>query len=186
MSLEGIKRRLEEVNFGEADGSDLIPAGVLLLIYLKDGELCVLLNKRTNRVEHHKGEISFPGGGRDPEDQTLMDTALREAYEEMGIEKDDVEVICQLDRVSTRSGFAITPFVGTIPSSYPFKSSASEVAEVIEVPLASLMAPDNRIVDGRVGVVEDGPNYSYTYGEHVIWGATARILTQLFGLISPN
>ena len=186
MSLEEIKERLEKIRLAEADDSDLIPAGVLLLVYVKNGELCVLLNKRTSRVEHHKGEISFPGGGKDPEDQTLMDTALREAYEEMGIDRDDVEVICQLDRVSTRSGFAITPFVGTIPSSYPFKSSPIEVAEVIEVPLASLMSPNNRIVDGRIGVVEDGPNYSYTYGEHIIWGATARILTQLFGLISPN
>ena len=108
MSLEEIKERLEKIRLAEADDSDLIPAGVLLLVYLKNGELCVLLNKRTSRVEHHKGEISFPGGGKDPEDQTLMDTALREAYEEMGIDRNDVEVICQLDRVSTRSGFAIT------------------------------------------------------------------------------
>lgn len=66
------------------DNPDLVSAGVLALLYAKDGDICVLLNKRTDRVEHHKGEISFPGGAQDPEDATILDTALREAYEEMG------------------------------------------------------------------------------------------------------
>ncbi len=146
----------------------------------------VLLNKRTDRVEHHKGEISFPGGARDPEDVTILDTALRETEEEMGIKREDVEVICQLDQVSTRSGFAITPFVGTIPPSYPFSESNIEVAEILEIPLAELLDPVNRreqssIRDGGLSI-----DYSYAYEEHLVWGATARILTQFLGLVTPG
>ena len=158
----------------------------MLLIYPKHGELRVLLNKRTNRVEHHKGEISFPGGARDPDDATILDTALRETEEEMGIKREDVEVIRQLDQVSTRSGFAITPFVGAIPPGYPFASSNIEVAEILEVPLAELLDPAN--LQERVSV-RDGAmavEYAYAYGEHLIWGATARIMTQFLGLVAPG
>ena len=145
----------------------------------------ILLNKRTERVEHHKGEISFPGGARDSEDDTILDTALRETQEEMGIMREDVEVICSLDQVSTRSGFAISPFVGTIPSSYPFASSNIEVAEILEVPLAGLLDPANK--QERVSIRDDVPviDLAYAYGEHLIWGATARILTQFLGLVAP-
>lgn len=160
-------------------------AGVLLLLYPKDGELRILLNKRTNRVEHHKGEISFPGGARDPEDESLLDTALRETQEEMGILRQDVDIICPLSQVSTRSGFAISPFVGTIPPGYPFASSNLEVAEILEVPLAGLLNPAN--LQERVSIRDDVPvvELAYAYGEHLIWGATARILTQFLGLVAP-
>ncbi len=161
-------------------------AGVMVLLYPKQGELNVLLNKRTNRVEHHKGEISFPGGARDPEDATILDTALRETEEEMGIKREDVEVIRQLDQVSTRSGFAITPFVGAIPPSYPFASSNIEVAEILEVPLSGLLDPAN--LRENVSVRDRGMSieYAYSYGEHLVWGATARILTQFLGLVAPG
>ena len=157
-----------------------------MLLYPKRGELRVLLNKRTERVEHHKGEISFPGGARDPGDATILDTALRETEEEMGIKREDVEVIRQLDQVATRSGFAITPLVGTIPPSYPFASSNIEVAEILEIPLTELLDPANRreqasIRDGGLSI-----EYSYAYGEHLVWGATARILTQFLGLVAPG
>jgi 8-oxo-dGTP pyrophosphatase MutT (NUDIX family) len=87
----------------------LTPAAVLLLLYLKDGEYCVLLNKRTDRVEHHKGEISFPGGVRDESDFTLLETALRETQEEMGIAPRHVELLGELDDTPTSTSFLITP-----------------------------------------------------------------------------
>ena len=164
----------------------MVPAGVLLLLYPKDGQLCVLLNRRTNNVEHHKGQISFPGGARDPEDESILDTALRETLEEMGVLREDVEVICRLDQVSTRSGFTITPFVGAISSSYPFRSSRVEVAEVLEVPLVTLLDPNNQVVETRVGPEGTRLEYSYACGPHLVWGATARILTQFLGLNAPD
>jgi 8-oxo-dGTP pyrophosphatase MutT (NUDIX family) len=189
-TLDFIRDVLTDSNFlaiGDAsDDPALVQAGVLLLTYLKDGEVCVLLNKRTDRVKHHKGEISFPGGARDPEDATILDTALREANEEMGVEREDVEVLCRLDQVSTSSRFAITPFVGTIRPSYPFHTSQSEVAEVLEVPLSVLLDPAN----WREVIMNGGRGWSggfaYAYGEHLIWGATARILTQFLFLIAPS
>ena len=164
--------------------TDLVPAGVMLLVYPKDGEFCVLLNKRTQLVEHHKGEISFPGGAMDPEDATILDTALRETYEEMGVSREDVDVLGRLDQVSTGSRFSITPFVGAIAGAYAFKASNVEVAEVLEVPLPALLNAVNGREEAMLGE-RMARGYSYSFGEHVIFGATARILTQFLGLIIP-
>lgn len=168
------------------DNPDLVSAGVLALLYDKEGDICVLLNKRTDRVEHHKGEISFPGGVKDPEDATIMDTALRETDEEMGIHRTDVEILCRLNQVTTRSMFSITPFVGTIPTAYPFRASNIEVAEILEVPVHVLLDPSNWRETVRNGENGQTIEYAYAYGEHLIWGATARMLTQLLGLIAPD
>ena len=190
MTIDTIREALAHTNTPASDNPNhdpgLVPAGVLLLLYVKDGEVCVLLNRRTDRVEHHKGEISFPGGAHDPEDSTILDTALRETYEEMGVNREDVEILGRLDQVSTQSRFAITPFVGTIPSSYPFQASWIEVAEVLEVPLPILLDPANWREMAMAGERGQSGEYAYAYGEHMIWGATARILTQFLGLIAPT
>lgn len=161
----------------------LMPAAVLLLMYPKDGKYCILLQKRTDGVEHHKGEISLPGGSKDPEDRDFLDTALREVHEEMGIRPEDVTVLGDLDDVVTRTQFFIRVFVGTIPYPYPFKPSPVEIAEVLEVPVVELLSPANRReearwVDGRVSRA-----YSYAHKEHLIFGATAQIVTQFLELL---
>jgi len=158
-------------------------AGVLLLHYQKAGADHILFTKRTSRVEHHKGEISFPGGARDPEDGSILATALRETAEELGVRAPDVEVLGELDDISTLSSrFIISPFVGTIPHSYGFRPSAIEIAEVLEVPVATLRDPAHVRVDFPV---RGGsyPTLAYLYGENVIWGATARILKQFLDLV---
>ena len=164
----------------------LTPAGVMLLVYPKDGEYCVLLNKRSEVVEHHKGEISFPGGARDPEDQDFLDTALRETEEEMGISRADVTVLGQLDDVVTRSNFGVRVFIGTIPYPYAFNPSAIEIAEVLEVPIPALLDPANlrhetRLVDGLATTVR-----SYAYHEHLVFGATAKILQQFLETVEDG
>ena len=190
MTFDSIRKTLASNNslslaYPGAD-PDLMSAGVLLLLYTKGEDICVLLNKRTNRVEHHKGEISFPGGAQDPEDATILDTALRETHEEMGVETMDVEILCRLDPVSTRSLFLITPFVGTIPASYPFRASGVEVAEILEVPIPALVSQLSSSKPVKGEGTEQDSGQTYTYGEHLIWGATARILTQFLGLIAPG
>ncbi len=178
-----IRRILAENPKKTISDPSLTPAGVLLLLYPKDGEYCVLLNRRTDQVEHHKGEISFPGGSKDGKDATLLDTALRETYEEMGIRPEDVEVLGQLDDTPTSTNFLITTTVGTIPYPYDFNPSELEVAEVLEVPLAALM--DDQTRRDEVRIVDDDLDYapSYVYQGHLIFGATARVLSRFLELL---
>ncbi len=188
LTVDSIRAALSKTSPASSVNSDgLTEAAVAILVYPKQDGLTIILNKRTDRVEHHKGEISFPGGGRDPEDVSILDTALRETQEEMGIDPDDIEIIVQLDQVSTRSGFSITPFVGVIPPDYDFKVSKIEIAEVLEVPIESLIDTENRVEDDRVwGNEVSNKQYSYIYGTHIIWGATARIITQLLDILKKN
>ena len=181
--LEVIEKALaNRVKKTVADAS-LTPAAVMLLLYPRNGEYCVLLNKRSEEVEYHKGEISFPGGARDPEDQDSLDTALRETEEEMGIRRGDVKVLGQLDDVTTRSGFGVNVYVGTIGYPYPFKPSDVEIAEVLEVPVSVLLDPANVRVETRWQDGEVESSRSYAYKGHLIYGATARILQQFLSLL---
>jgi 8-oxo-dGTP pyrophosphatase MutT (NUDIX family) len=153
------------------------PAAVLLLLYEKDGEPHIVLTRRTDYVEHHKGETSFPGGAFDAEDGDLMTTALRETEEEIGVRPQDVEVLGRLDDIVTITDFLVSPFVGVITSAdYPFVVNANEVAELVEVPLRHLM--DERNLEQAVRPFRDTSVliFTYHYGDHHIWGATARIL----------
>lgn len=160
-------------------------AAVLILIYPLAGEERVLLTVRTDTVEHHKGQISFPGGGRDPEDTGLEMTALREAWEEVGVRPEDVEIIGRLDQMLTISNFRVTPFVGILNHApYDFRPSEIEVAEVLEPPLAFLSDSANRIEE----IVErpDGPPYTgvaFLWQGHRVWGATARMLDGFLRLL---
>lgn len=168
-----------------ADAS-LMPAAVMVLLYPKDGEYYVLLNKRSEQVEHHKGEISFPGGARDPEDRDFLATALREVEEEMGIHPAHVSLLGQLDDVVTRSRFGVRVFTGAIPYPYPFRPSAHEIAEVLEVPISLLRSPaalrqETRWVDGQ-GIAA----CTYAYNHHLIFGATAKILQQFLELLEEG
>ena len=130
--------------------SDLVPAAVLILLYAKNGSYHVLLNKRSALVEYHKGEISFPGGARDPEDRDFVDTALRETEEEMGVSRGDITILGQLDDIITRTNFGVRVYVGTITYPYPFKPSVDEIAEVLEIPISVLQDPKNWLQDARL------------------------------------
>ena len=178
-----IRRVLSQNPKRSIDDPSLAPAGIMLLVYPKEGEYCILLNKRTETVEHHKGEISFPGGSRDQEDKTLLDTALRETEEEMGVRAQDIEVLGELDDVPTTSRFLMSPYVGTIPPSYDFRPSAIEVAEVLEIPISSLLDPENMRDEARIvnGELERSPTYAHN--GHLVYGATARVLARFIELL---
>jgi 8-oxo-dGTP pyrophosphatase MutT (NUDIX family) len=159
-------------------------AAVLVPLFQKDGDCHLLFTKRSEEVKYHKGEISFPGGVVDEEDLELINTALREAHEEIGLKESDVQIIGVLDDIVTITEFIVTPIVGLFPYPYPFKVSEVEIAELIEVPLRSLLDEDSfseREIfrGGRKEIV-----YAYQYGKHIIWGATARILKQFLDLIT--
>jgi len=183
---EVIKKALASRKQRTVAGASLTPAAVLLLMYPKDGEYCILLNKRSETVEHHKGEISFPGGAKDPGDRDYLDTALRESHEEMGIKPADVSVLGQLDDVTTRSGFKVQVYVGTITYPYDFKPSDIEIAEVLEVPLSVLRDPASLRVETRMEEGRKVNGLSYAYNGHLIYGATARILQQFLEVLKDG
>jgi 8-oxo-dGTP pyrophosphatase MutT (NUDIX family) len=149
---------------------------VLILLYERDGRPVTILTLRSEHVGGHKGEISLPGGAPEPGDESLWHTALREAWEEIGVEPAAVERLGVLEPVLTVvSNYAITPFVARLARP-TFTPNPREVAELIELPLQQLVAPDA----WREEIWEtDGVRrtiYFCDFGRHVIWGATARIL----------
>ena len=158
-------------------------AAVLVPLFKKGDGCHLLFTKRSDQVKYHKGEISFPGGVVDEEDLELINTALREAHEEIGLKESDVQILGILDDIVTVTEFIVTPIVGLFPYPYPFKVSEVEIAELIEVPLSSLLreksfSEKEMIRGGQKEIV-----YAYQYEKHIIWGATARILKQFLDLI---
>lgn len=155
----------------------------MLLLYFKEGQEWVLLSRRSQAVVQHKGEIAFPGGTVDESDGTLLDTALRESYEEIGVRREDVELLGALDDLRTSTNFLISPYVGFIEYPYPFRING-EVSELVEVPLAALTDEANQRDDVRVldGVPTVFPCFSYK--GQLIYGATARILERFMDLIA--
>ena len=176
--IAGARRVLDSRTVAVARDHEMAPAAVLLTLYSVEDDYHVVLQKRSQQVEHHKGEISFPGGMVDPEDESLLQTALREAHEEMGIVPDDVDVIGRLDDTPTITGFMITTYVGVVQSPYQFVPSSIEVAEVLTVPLSHLRDPGACRLETHLegGAFRTMP--VYVHDGHVIFGATARILDQ--------
>lgn len=163
-----------------SNSTGLTEAAVLIPILCKDGEYHILFTQRSDQVPQHKGQISFPGGGRTETDNTLQDTALRESREEIGLEAKDAEILGELDDTPTAtSGFNISPFVAFIPYPYKFTLSPFEISEIFSIPVSALLNKANRKKErytfrGKVFI-----NNSYEYDGRVIWGATARIVEQL-------
>lgn len=159
-------------------------AAVLALLYHDQGADRLLLTKRTETVEHHKGQICFPGGGVHAGDADLSITALRETWEEVGIQPEHIEVIGQLDDMVTNSNFLVTPFVGVLHHTpYEFIPSDIEVAEVIEPPIADLLDEAALVMEERILGGEVRLTPAYHWNGHRVWGATARMLQELLDLL---
>jgi len=162
------------------------PAAILILIYDWDGEAHILFTERTHQVEHHKGQISFPGGACDDDDDCLEATALRETAEEIGVQPEEVEIVGQLDDMLTISNFLVTPYVGILRtnSEYPFAINHHEVVQVVQVPLPHLLDDRNMELEVRRHKGKQVLIPAYTYQGHRIWGATARMLRQFLELLT--
>ena len=157
----------------------LRPAGVLVPLRVVDGEIRVVLARRTERVPHHKGQVCFPGGSRDPGDSDLLATALRESEEELGIRPGDVELLGAMEPVPTVTGFFIQPFVGRIPAGSRFRLDEFEIAESFDVPLSAFTDLSRYRAAETTFLGKPYHVYFLDYGRHAIWGATARILRDL-------
>lgn len=154
-------------------------AGVLVPLILGVEGADLLFTRRTDHVETHKGQISFPGGMADESDADIVHTALREAEEELGIGAKLVDIKGKLDDLAVPSGFIITPVVGILGALPSLTPNPQEVAEAFTVPLAFFCNPANgrsELRDYRGGRREV---WFYEHGEHIIWGATAMIVRSL-------
>lgn len=158
--------------------------GVLVLLYPCPGGLCLALTRRCDHLAAHAGQISFPGGLREPEDASLIETALRETREELGLATDELELLGPLTPVEIPvSGYRIHPWVAYAPAPPRFRPQPSEVAELLEVLLAQLLDPGAAAVEWRTirGQVVEVP--FYLVGGNKVWGATAMVLGELLALI---
>ena len=165
--------------------AELVPSAVLVPIYRRQGQYYILFTQRTERVKEHKGQISFPGGARREGDRTLLDTALRECTEEIGLAPGEVEVLGELDdTVTAVSNYIVTPFVGVIPWPYQFQVDGWETEEIIEVPISALLDKDCFRQEIEIMNGKEVTSYFYHYRGKVIWGATARIPHQFLNIFS--
>ena len=179
MMQQRLKQALSQRQKHRIVDASRVLSAVLIPIFYKEGEYCILFTKRTERVKDHKGQMSFPGGAYEEQDGTLLNTALRECAEEIGLAAEAVEVLGELDDMPTMTtDYLISPFVAVIPWPYQLKVDPTEVEEIIEVPISALL--DKDCLRQETEPLNDGTiiGYFYYYNDRIIWGATARILNQ--------
>ncbi|MBN8443113.1 MAG: CoA pyrophosphatase [Thauera sp.] len=161
-------------------GEQHTAAAVLVPIVARDASASLLLTRRTDHLHHHPGQISFPGGRVEEGDESATMTALRETEEEVGLQRQHVDVLGTLPDYFTGTGFRITPVVGLVRPPFDLTLDAFEVAEAFEVPLTHFLDPANhqrlsREFEGRVRHF-----YAMPYNDYYIWGATAGIIMSLY------
>jgi 8-oxo-dGTP pyrophosphatase MutT (NUDIX family) len=187
-SLASVRDDLKRVLLSAEEAAELdvhgaTDAGVLVPLYLQNDEIHAVFTKRREDLRRHPGEISFPGGRREEGEDDLQVTALREAEEEIGLPREAVEIVGALQPTPTlATGYAVYPFVGLIEPGHVWTPSAHEVAEVIELSLPELERgyARRRLVRRGLPIRTD----TYLVGERLIWGATARILSDLLDRIT--
>ena len=165
-------------------GLELRDSAVLAPFILRAGEPRLLFTLRPAHLRRHAGQVSFPGGARDPEDPTTLHTALRELREELDVPADSVEVLGMLDEIPTTSEFRVVPYVGLLDPSVKLHPDAGEIAELLEIPVSDLLVPGLRRTEKWFYRGAERDVYFYDVGNHTIWGATARILSNLLSVIS--
>jgi 8-oxo-dGTP pyrophosphatase MutT (NUDIX family) len=176
---ERTERGDHDLNPGMAKPTELVPAAVLVPIVERQGGLTILLTQRTDHLSAHAGQISFPGGRMEDIDASVADAALRETEEEVGLHRQHIELVGQLDLYVTRTGFEVTPVVGIVTPPFAIKPDPFEVAEVFEVPLSFIIDPKNHQKQSRQYKGIERQFYVLPYEDRYIWGATAGMLVNL-------
>lgn len=159
-------------------GRVLRDAAVLIPLMKAPTGVRVLLTKRSSALKHHPGQIAFPGGKRDGR-ESLSNTALREAEEEIGLPREQVRILGTLPQHETVTGFQVTPKVSVVEGGFTAIPEVGEVAEIFSVPLLHVLNPANYTRESRLWSGHQRYFYTVPYGPYYIWGATARILRTL-------
>ncbi|MDO1582303.1 CoA pyrophosphatase [Rhizobium oryzicola] len=161
-------------------GQTLKDAAVLVPVVDDADGAKVILTQRTATLRKHSGQIAFPGGAVDPEDQSVEQAALREAEEEIGLDRTFVEPVARLPDYFAATGFRITPVLAVVQRGFTLTPNPAEVADVFEVPLSFLMDPENHLRGSREWEGKLRHFYQMPYRERNIWGITAGILRTLY------
>ena len=161
------------------EGRRLRPAGVLVPVLIDGAQGRLYLTKRSSALRHHPGQIAFPGGKQDASDADITAAALREAEEEIGLARGNVEVLGCLPAHETVTGFEVTPVIGLIGRRFEPVPEAGEVDEVFDVPLEHVLTPAHFSIQSRCWQGTRRHYYTVPFGPYYIWGATARILRTL-------
>ncbi|MEM7075510.1 MAG: CoA pyrophosphatase [Pseudomonadota bacterium] len=167
-------------------GRRLRPAAVLVPIEVTGPGARLWLTKRSSALQHHPGQVAFPGGKQDPDDPDLTATALREAHEEIGLPAASVEVLGTLSPHETVTRFHVTPVIGVVRTPFRPRPEAGEVEEVFSVPLHHVLDPARYAIQSRRWQGQMRHYYTVPYGNYYIWGATARILRSLALAVSDG
>ncbi len=196
-SIEAVRRQIEDrLPFGshEKDGDFLLnefarerimenaqkQAAVLIGLVEREGETNVILTKRTEKLNSHSGQISFPGGKVDAEDPSPEAAALREAWEEIGLQQSEVSVIGRMPTYHSGSRFLIAPVIGEVKHEADFEINPDEVEYRFEVPLRFLMNPDNHTIASRTFDKNVWHYFEMPFEQHYIWGMTAGMLRMFY------
>ena len=161
------------------EGRTLRDAAVLVPVVERSSGASILLTKRSSALKHHPGQIAFPGGKVDEGDGGVEGAALREAWEEIGLEAKMVSVLGTLPPHETVTGFQVTPVLGMVSVDYQARPEPGEVAEVFEAPLDHVINPSNYLIEGRRWRGQRRRYFTVPWGPYYIWGATARMLRAL-------
>ena len=157
----------------------LKPAGVLVPIVERDGDLNLILTRRSAKLAEHSGQVAFPGGRKDAEDFDLKQTALREAHEEIGLEEKYVDVIGAGDNYQTNSGYVVKPILGFVEPRANFRKNEGEVADIFEIPFSYAFDVKNQKQEFFKNAGETRYYYAINYDGHFVWGVTAAIIRML-------
>lgn len=182
--LATLRTRLQSrIRFVDADTAAK-RAAVLVPFFEREGDYYLLFTLRTSNLPTHKGDVSFPGGRADKKDASLLDTALRESEEELGLRPSDVQLIGPLDDLRTMaSNYVVTPYVGVIPYPYDFQPNAWEVAEIFSVPFTFLADRSNLNAETWLYDGATIPIQTYRYQGYKIWGATQRMIENMLDIL---
>ncbi|GFE62320.1 CoA pyrophosphatase [Geobacter sp. AOG2] len=159
-----------------------VPAAVLLPLFLRNGDYHLLFTKRTGHLLHHSGEISFPGGALNPEEEPEQG-ALRETWEEVGIPPSQVEILGSLDDFYSIHHYLVTPLVGLIPDDYPYAVNPGEIERIIEAPVTHFLDPAVLRMEPRQWQGQSFMVRHYDFRGDDIWGLTAAILAQFLEIV---
>lgn len=182
--IDSLSQMLATYHKKSLDCKELRLSAVLVPLFLRDGKYRIVFTRRSQHVAHHKGHISFPGGQVSPEDTSLLDTALRETWEEIGLKPEHARVLGELDDTPTiTTGFVIAPFVALVPYPYKFVKNPAEIDYIFDVSIESLLHNYKLREESEIFGGEATPVYFYEYRDNIIWGATARILKQLLDMV---